>query len=348
MKSLHVVVPGLLGPFSDALPVYIQQQLQQSEFRQINNVLSRAKITSNAVQSNLFETLVNLIHPQCELSLCQLTAAYDELDTSDGFYYRADPVHFKAESDHAILIGTDLVQPNRQEAQQLIESFNLHFLEDNLSLHFTSENRWYLKSENSLDLSFTSLDYALGRDIKHFMPQDTSQNKPQEGDALWWRKVLNEAQMLFFQHAANQNREQSGGLAINGLWLWDMQARAVVGEQNKIDLLFSDDVLAIALANQSNIDIKPTDEIENIISSSVLVLDSLYESVCYGDVDAWLNALMVFAENEFKKILFLLSSKKVDEIKLYPCTGKVITVNRLDLLKFWKTSITIDEFISIS
>ncbi len=331
MKQLDLVIPGFLGPFSNEIPDYIQQQLQQAEFKIINKWLSRAEITSLAV-SSYYETLVSLIYPQNKLSLCQLSAQHDGIDTSQGFYYRADPVHFKAESDHAILLGTDLISPELQETHDLIELFNTHFLDDKISLHATVANRWYLKCDKALDLEFKALDYSLGRDIKHFMPTGN--------DALWWRKIINEAQMLFFQYEINHSREAKGQLSINGLWLWDMAFTINKTGTNTCSCqqLVASDAFAIALAKQANLLVEPITEINAIKADSLVVLDPLYESICYGDVDAWFETLKQFCIESFPHIVNCLKTGKVDEINIYPCDGRVYKIKRTHLLKFWKTS----------
>jgi len=332
MKQLNLVIPGLLGPFTDKLPVHIQQQLNQPEFKAINKYLSRADIQhTNVNQSqgdSYYETLVRLINPHCKHSLCELTANHDAIDISQGFFYRADPVHFKAESDHAVLIGPDLVSPEMEEAKQLIDCFNEHFSEDKLSLHSTNEYRWYLKSERPLNLEFFALDFALGRDIKHFMPKGE--------DELWWRKILNEAQMLFFQHEVNSSRENQGKLSINGLWLWDLSFDLNGYNTNPANKLFTNEALAIVLGNQAGIAVQSTENIDEFESTAVLVLDQLYESVCYGDVDAWFDALKQFCSDEFMRSVNLLSLNKIDELNIYPCNGQVFKIKQMNLLKFWK------------
>ncbi len=331
MKQLNVVVPGLLGPFADELPTHIAQEFKQPEFKLINKYFARADV-QGSVADSYYQTLIDLMGSEKQTNLCQLTAEYDGLDISNGYFYRADPVHFKAESDHAILVGADQVLPNKDETKQLIDCFNQHFLEDKISLYSTHENRWYLKSERALNLKFTALDYALARDIKHFMPQDITAGE----DALWWRKILNEAQMLFFQHAVNQARESNGQLTINGLWLWDS---SLVKEEDSLKLpeqVFSNDVVALALAKQAAIKIHSMDAFSKVESTAVVVLDQLYQSVCYGDVDAWLEAVRQFCKNELLQINDLLLSKKIDEVNFYSCTGKVFKINKFKLLKFWK------------
>ena len=335
MKQLNLVVPGLLGPFSDKLPPHIQQQFNQPAFNVINKCLSKADVSFVSART-YYETLVQLIHPENKKTLSQLTAEYDEIDITKGYFYRADPVHFKAESDHAILIGTELVSPTIEESKQLIKSFNQHFLEDGLSLYFGHPHRWYLKSEKPLSLTFSTLDFSMGRDIKHFMPKGD--------DALWWRKSLNEAQMLFFQNEVNEARESKGELSINGLWLWDDFAEMAKHDMQIPQQIFSDDVVPRALANQQNISFQSAENINNINSTAVLVLNNLYESVCYGDVDAWLNDSERFFKQEYKKVIELLLAGKVNEINIFPCNGKMYKITKFKLYKFWKKTKTIGRF----
>jgi len=341
MSQLKLIVPGLLGPFSSAAPEYIQQQFTQPVFEELNKWLSRAEVSSTSA-NNYFETLISEIAPQYESGICQLTAAHDDIDLSQGYFYRADPVHFKAESDHAILIGSELLSPSINESQQLIEAFNLHFKDDKLTLHASSSDRWYLRCESALDLEFFALDYALGRDIKHFMPKGE--------DELWWRKIVNEAQMLFFQHEVNQQRELNGQLAINGLWLWDVLTEHERKETHVVEntQLFSDDIVACALAKQSGFEIKaPAALFENaeLADNNLLVTDMLYMPVCYGDLEAWVESLADFCRTTLSSVSGVLKSKLIDDVYIYPCDGRVFKVNRRELAKFWKRKKAVDQFV---
>lgn len=335
MSELDVIVPGLLGPFSADLPAYFSDELKQPEFKELNTWLSRASVSSTKADG-YYATLQSLICPQCDLSVCQLTAEYDQVILSEKNIYRIDPVHFKAESDHAVLLGSQLLEVELSEAQQLIEAFNHHFIEDGVSLHVGVADRWYLQTTKPLQLSFNSVDYSLGRDIKHFMPQGD--------DALWWRKILNEAQMLFFQHAVNQQREENRQLSINGLWLWD-ESFSIGDSSNVYNAIYTDDVFASALANKAGSTIK-----NNIVldpqKRNALVIDDVYESVCYGDVDAWLKALRDFCQLHLPKIQSLLSSNKISAVNIYSCDGRVFYIDRWQLLKFWKLVKNLDIYVT--
>ena len=342
MKRLDVIIPGLLGPFSSAAPDYIRQQLQQAEYRQINQWLSRAEIKALSAD-DYFSTLISVISPQCRLGACQLSAEFDAIDISQGYFYRADPVHFRAESDHAVLLGSDVLDIAFEEAEKLIDAFNLHFAEDKISLHAVDANRWYLKSEKPLNLALSGIDYAMGRDIKHFMPKGD--------DELWWRKIVNEAQMLFFQHSVNECREENRQLGINGLWLWDQSVgpNKQVLDTPQIKHVYTDDAIAASLAARSSINLSSVASFlqQEVEPDSLLVIDELYKAVCYGDLDAWLESLSSVCVAYVAYISSLLKSKKIDVVYVHTCDGRRFEINRLKLLKFWQPQKTLDNYFSV-
>lgn len=338
MSRLDLIVPGLLGPFSADRPDTLHQQLKQPLYTALNRRISRADV-SRLAAGDFVSTLHQLICPQCDLGLSEITASFGGDAMLDQVRYRIDPVHFRAESDHAILLGPELLELVDEESQRLVEAFNRHFEEDRVTLTLDAEGHWYLHYERPLQLSFTSLDEALGRDIKHFMPTGD--------DALWWRRIVNEAQMLFFQHDVNQQREADGRLSINGLWLWDRAfspAEAVTQYQQ----LFSDHRLATSMAAQSSLPVTPLQDwhLDNHPGNSLMLDDSLYASMCYGDIQAWLEALQDFSENRFAKLEQALKQGSLQQLVLYPCDGRSFSITRRQGVKFWKPVRTLEAFFS--
>jgi len=333
----------LLGPFSDELPQYVCEQLKQSEFNSLRVLLSRSQI-KEIIPSTYFQTLQSVICPQSDSSICELSAAFDQVECSSGYLYRLDPVHFKAESDHAVLLGGHLLNIQKDEALQLIDTFNQHFVDESIRLHFGEPGRWYLETKTPLALSFNTIDYSLGRDIKHFMPTGD--------DALWWRKILNEAQMLFFSHPVNQQREDNARLSVNGLWLWDFHFQNIENEPN-VKKIYADDDLVKAMASHASLSASSLVQFDNDVSAKSefegnisLVFDEVYNAVCYGDIDAWFEALQSFCVNHLPGIYSLLKSNAIDGINVYPCDGRKFYVDRWQLLKFWKRTSSIENYVS--
>mgnify|MGYP007116843587 CR=1 FL=1 len=73
MSTLDIVVPGLLGPFSNDLPAYFPDELKSPEFKILNTWLSRASVSEYKVDG-YYATLLSLLCPQCSFSVCHLTA----------------------------------------------------------------------------------------------------------------------------------------------------------------------------------------------------------------------------------------------------------------------------------
>ncbi len=341
MNRLDLILPGLTGPFGAQQTDDIHAHLKQPEFHALNRLVSRATCTQiDAV--DFYSTLQQLICPQCELGICELSARFSNIDTVTGFLYRADPVHFRAESDHAVLIGTEMLDVQSSESGLLIDAFNEHFMQDKISLLADDLGHWYLRCEKPLDLQFNALDYSLGRDIKHFMPTGN--------DELWWRRIVNEAQMLFFQHDVNQHREMNAQLTINGLWLWDKKFDSI-SSSNDYSCLYSQHVLANCMASQSKLDVKSIDEISQAASiqgDAVMVIDDLYSSVCYGDVDAWFDALTEFSDGPVKIFSDLLKSGDIHSMNIYTCDSQVFNISKYQSYKFWQPVKTLDSFFLVS
>lgn len=121
------------------------------------------------------------------------------------------PVHLIADRDTLLLAPTEHLALSLEEAQLLAESFNQHFVEQGYQLYVHTDLRWYLSLPQPLRLHFPELSQAIGMNLR-----DVWQGNQ---DAKVWRKLLNEAQMLWFTDAVNQRREAEGRLAINGLWV---------------------------------------------------------------------------------------------------------------------------------
>lgn len=348
--ELHLLVPGLLGPFvtqpanglqsiSDTLHPPAIKTLQRSLSRALQNTLP---------VSDYYSTLHYLLCPEKTIELSELLGQFDQLPQGNGLYYLIEPVHFRAESDHAVLLGSELLQPQLDEAAALIEAFNTHFAVEGISLHAASASRWYLLSERELSLKLQPIDECLGRDIKHFMPQGE--------DALWWRRILNEAQMLFFEHPVNQQREQQQQLSINGLWLFQHGFKAHEGNiaaNSRVNRVFADNATAQALCEVSDADIqveaasgKSADKLIGQAGHGVLIDESFYAAACYGDQAAWQDTLGELCDSRFAALNNALQQGQFSRLHIYPCDGRVFSVSKWQRYYFWKPIKPITDFFS--
>ena len=104
MKHLSLLVPGLLGP----LPELKQYSGIVPRCNVLEKWLSRGDVLSTSC-FNYFQQLADLLSINKDFSIAYVSAMIDGFDPSQGYWYRADPVHFRADMDHAILLDHEML-----------------------------------------------------------------------------------------------------------------------------------------------------------------------------------------------------------------------------------------------
>ncbi len=146
------------------------------------------------------------------LSEAPFTRLADGGEADVRYWLRADPVHLAPDRDQLVLLPESLLQVEAGEAAALSASFNALYGPEGWKLEFPKPTRGYLSYAASL--SVTTHDPALlaGGPVLDFMPEGT--------DGLRLKRLMNETQMLFHDHAVNRAREAVGEPLINSLWFW--------------------------------------------------------------------------------------------------------------------------------
>ena len=99
-----------------------------------------------------------------------------------------------------------------EEAEAFCKTLNAHFAEDGISFHAPHPQRWYLRVAETGEVTFPAMSIAAWGDARDLMPQGR--------DAVRWRALGNEIQMLLHGHPLNQRRAESGQPPVSSLWLW--------------------------------------------------------------------------------------------------------------------------------
>jgi hypothetical protein len=121
------------------------------------------------------------------------------------------PVHLQVGTGQVSLQTAEQAGDFGAEASRaLFEAFAPLCAEDGVTLHFDSPTRWRAQGERLAQLACASLDRVSGRSLAGWLPQG-----PQ---APWLQRLMNEAQMLFYTHRVNDQREAARLLPINGVW----------------------------------------------------------------------------------------------------------------------------------
>jgi len=202
---IHLLVPGLLGPFPRFAEVGEVPRLPALE-----TLLARGERGPGgaSVAEVAFELFAVDADPAATAALCH--AADSGGAEASRVLLHAHPVHLRP--DHDRLLAFDFHdRPIRvEEAAAFVDAFNRHFAEDGLELLAPHPGRWYLAVERLPRVRLHPLSDILGRNIDLFLPEGE--------EARTWRALLNEVQMLFHGLPVNAEREARGLWPVNGLW----------------------------------------------------------------------------------------------------------------------------------
>jgi hypothetical protein len=314
--KLDLLIPHLLTPPAATADI--------PSCRLLETWLARSVIRD--AKTDYHSQLFSLLNLPTDTSPAWLSAMADNC-AKDFMQWRADPVHFQAGTDHAVLFDSQSLSITTDDAMQLVAAFNAHFAADGLQLHAAHPQRWYIQSQQPLNVKTTSLTQAIGRNVRLFLPTGD--------DAVRWRSILNEAQMLFYAHAVNQQREANSMRTINGLWLWG-EGQRDVDQINYPASIYADEVIARGIARLAKSKAMSVNDWLQNPACGLLVLDDLVMPSSYGDIDGWLDACEKLCQEKLPIIYNALKTGDLSQINLYPADGRCFTLNKNDVRKFWR------------
>jgi hypothetical protein len=326
--SLDILVPGLLDS-SPSIQIGAAAPA-------LATLLARA--TTNIDDSDGIEDWlakrVGRVNDSNSFSFATLALRGEQLnETANGFWMRADPVHFSINRSNVVLLDASQLEITGDEAQALVATLNSHFENDRLYFVAAHPHRWYVRCDQPVTLRTNPPTLAFGKNVADFWFDGP--------DREIWQTRQSEMQMLLHASAINDARETAGKLAINGVWLWgagELPARPPARYAH----IVGDEPLAKGIAVWMNIRHSDTNSFnwDNTVANETLViLDSLITSAAYGDWEKWQATLAMLERTWFLPALKNLKAGALDCVSLiipHPQRGKRFTTKRTDLLKFWR------------
>jgi hypothetical protein len=207
--------------------------------------------------------------PQQDWPLAPLSWLGEGNDASGCYWLRADPVHLVLQRDCFSLSDPVPLAVMPQQAQALVSSLNQHFALEGLLFHIGNSGRWYVRLTMSPAIHTSLPEAVINRDISQFMPQGK--------DAARWARLLNEIQMLLFEHPVNQEREARGEQTVNSLWF--SGGGVLVDKLDASDLtIYAHDALTKGLARVAHLPCLAVPEnavaLDKTQSNIIVVLDN--------------------------------------------------------------------------
>lgn len=241
----------------------------------------------------------------------------------------ADPVHMQLQRDSFTLWSSVPLPLAQDEASALIDALNAHFVDDGLDFLVGGSGHWYVRIGRSPEIETRHPESAIGRDVHGFLPSGP--------DAVRWKSLSNEIQMLLHMHPVNQRREERGLLTCNSLWFWgDGRVVPRLAHESTISV-FGETSLINGLTNLGYVDRKES------LSALAGVNDG-------EAVFCWLNEAAV-VESSLKIAVDGLKRGMFHDLRINIADrGDVCqaSLGRWDMYKFWKRPRAVREILLVS
>ena len=324
MKKIHIVIPDLFLP--QQLAAYACKDLHVPALQKL---LARAQEMPSSA-----DTLEAWLCAQFAvegMALAPLTLQADGLAAGGAYWLRADPVAISTQRGQMVLQNNLVLQ--QSEAAQLCASLNAHFAAEGMQFVSPHPQRWYLQLQQAPQMQTHPLSRVVGADMHAHLPYGE--------DALHWHSVFNEIQMLFYEHAVNQAREQRGELAVSGLWLWGggMLAQHV---RSDFGAVAGNSELASALAKAAGLHLYDTARemlAPTAQSRQLLVWESPRNALQAANLAQWRNALQQLETEFVAPLLAALAAGQLQQLTLEVLSeggSRRFVLQRAALWKIWR------------
>jgi hypothetical protein len=298
--AVHILAPALWIPpegFSDvAVP----------RAPVLARILGRARHQSVAPAESFNTRLFALfgIHAAADADLPVAAATHwtDFAADHSGSWMRIDPVHLRPDLGKLLLFDANHFSITPAEAISFLSELNPHLRDYDMEIICGTEpTRWYLRMAQPPRLQTTPPHWLNGRHVDPWLARGT--------DAPFWQRLLTEMQMILHLSVTNGVREESRAPPINSLWPWGL-GPLPPDRRSSVEIVVSDDPVAIGLAYSANISLIPFDELlarNTLDGDVVLVLSSGANALYAGDASAWRRAVEALDQDYLSALFGALS-----------------------------------------
>jgi len=260
-------------------------------------------------------------------------------EPGERFWVRADPVHLRLMRDRLVLVPAPALHIQRDEAQALCETLNLHFSAQ-LGLQVLDAERWVASPAGEFVVDAKPPLELAGRDVAAALPRATS-------------KLLNEAQMVLHAHPVNEARESRGEAPVNSVWLWGAGRLPAVSSK-RWQSVTAGDPLALGLARAANARHRPlpasaTAWLDRAPEEGrhLVVLDALRAPLALEETGEYQERLAELERAWFAPLLAALRDGRIGMVTIHvPDAAECLAYETIrgDLRRFWRRPRALEHY----
>jgi len=339
MSDLDILLPFGLPP-----PELAPDLIRQLKTPALATLLGRARRVPQAPEWQRFDGFASALPHEAWLArqfglaarlacsgsppVAQAAMAMFDLEPDNGTWFLLQPIHIHVARDHLVLTDQRQLPISGQEARALFALAEPLFTEAGMALRYGDAHTWFLRADGWGDLRTSTPDAACGHNIDIWMPRGAGERD--------WRKLQNEVQMHWHDHAVNQEREMRGQKPVNSLWLWGGTPSAMPPAQSRYTAAFNLPHWMGALGQSR--DATAAQLLAAAPQQGLLVLDALLEAALAGDWGRWLEQMQKLESNWFAPLLAALKAGEIGSIALILSHNKELRSyrsSRMALRQFW-------------
>lgn len=345
LPELTLFVPGLLGPPSAPTDALTEGLAVPA----LETLLSYGEPcgepwVGDSLEGWLFQ-LFNFPRRQGEdWPVAALTYAFDAGASTDDWYLRADPVHLRADRTQLVLLDASALSLVQTEAEALADEINAHYRAEGWRLQVLHPARWYLRLHQAPRLFTHALSAASGA-------VELSALLPTGDEAKWWRRRLNEVQMLLHRSAVNEAREARGELPVNSVWFWG-GGRLPPAPRVAWQQLWSRDNLSEALGRHVGIGHRAPPEtavrwLEQAAPTRHLMVLEQGDALCRRfDIEDWRGYIEVFHRDWVLPLVDALRQRRLHRLTLLTERGDGYCLSPPMLRRWWRRRRRLRHFMT--
>lgn len=325
---IQLLVPGLLWP-DDAPGTPLKTVLDGLALPALAQLLGRGR--RHLAQALRYEDwLARRFGLGTDAVPCAaLRALADGLQTRDGVWLCADPVHLRLARDSLSLTDPAELNLSREECAALAHALAPELAEYGV-LQAPHPQRWYLRLDALPKAHFHALDQVVGRNLQAWLPDGP--------DARTWRRALTETQTLLHTHAVNQLRERDGRPQANSLWFWGAGVLPS-GLMPPCPTVMADEPLACGFALAAGIAPSPPTMPALGAHDALWIAGAAQRPHLTLDPQGWREALQRLERDVFAPLLAALQAGRIRSLQLVGLGDAAtleLDLTRGDLRRFWR------------
>lgn len=248
------------------------------------------------------------------------------LDPAGDTWFLINPAHIQITRNHLTMNDPRGLRLTEAESRPLFDVARPYFDEIGKTLLYGDAANWFMRAGDWSDLKTSSPDAAVGLNLTDWLPSGKQ--------AVNFRKLQNEVQMLWFEHPVNVERESRGLPAINSFWPW-APSSAVKATDTRLAASHAPGWLA-ALATCAA---APRELLSGAAGDATIVACELSESAIAADWAGWIDRMHQLEETLFAPALASLLQGRLRAVRLLLSQRDAqteFTTSRMAQRAFWR------------